>query len=191
MRKLLVLLSFVPLIAAIGHDVHNYYQNPEKGFHFADVGWILAKYDPETHNQINQELTTLIEQGEASKTPVITAEPVQSPQNLEETQNSEPAPEQTNDASQDNDENTIIKVTVQKNASSIPGKTEIIGNAAGIAAFLMQQKAVAVAGGFALIVLILSRLCSGIKLSGGKKEMDEIDLLGSKKKGGTYKYGRK
>ena len=68
MRKLLLLIAFLPLIAAIGHDAYNYYQNPEKGFHLADIGWIWAKYDPQSHQQIREELNTLIEESESPPT---------------------------------------------------------------------------------------------------------------------------
>lgn len=204
MRKLLLLIAFLPLIAAIGHDVYNFTQNQEKGFRFADVGWIWAKYDPKSHRQVNEELNTLIEQGEAGKTPVVTAEPVEEEQ---ETQKKAPdgaaPPEgaQTQRAGPDStrrqpeaepvDDGTAkIRVTVQKNASNLPSTDEIAGNAAGFVAFVMQQKAVVVGACWTVLLLVLMRLFGAVKL-GGKKDFDDLDAVLGKKKSGGYKFNRK
>lgn len=200
MRKLLLLLAFLPLIAAIGHDVYNFTQNQKKGFHFADIGWIWSKYDPASHRQVNEELSNLIQQGEASSTPVITAEPVENEPAPEtapapQTEGAQPAPPQTaqtpaeTPAEPVDDGTAMIRVKVQKDASNIPNTGEIVGNAAGFAAFLMQQKAVVVAAFWAALLLILRRLCCGSGSEG--KKFDEVDEITGKKKGGSYKFKRK
>lgn len=193
MRKLLLLLAFLPLIAAIGHDVYNFTQNQEKGFHFADIGWIWSKYDPASHQQVNKELNTLIEQGEAAQTPVMTAEPVeneaQAPETAPQPEGAQPPQTGAPPAEPVDDGTAMIRVKVQKDASNIPNTGEIVGNAAGFAAFLMQQQAVVVAAFWAALLLILRRLCCGSG-SGGKK-FDEVDEITGKKKGGSYKFKRK
>lgn len=199
MRKLLLLLAFLPLIAAIGHDVYNFTQNQEKGFHFADIGWIWSKYDPASHRQVNEELNTLIEQGEAGKTPTMTAEPVENeapapetaPQDGTPPQPDSAQPPQTDEAEAEavDDGTAMIRVKVQKNASNMPNTGEIVGNAAGFAAFLMQQQAVVVAACWAALLLILRRLCCGSGSEG--KKFDEVDEITGKKKGGSYKFSRK
>ncbi|MCB1591841.1 MAG: hypothetical protein KDI90_05260 [Alphaproteobacteria bacterium] len=193
MRKLLLLIAFLPLIAAIGHDAYNYYQNPEKGFHLADIGWIWAKYDPQSHQQIREELNTLIEESESSRTPVMTAEPIEEePETatLPPAEDGAPSPETEKTPEALDDGTAMIRVKVQKNTSALPDTNEIVGNAAGFVSFLMKQKAVVVAACFAALMLILMRLFGGISF-GGKKEMDEIDMLAGKKKGGQFKYSRK
>lgn len=197
MRKLLLLLAFLPLIAAIGHDVYNFTQNQEKGFHFADIGWIWSKYDPASHRKVNEELSTLIEQGEAAQTPLVTAEPVeneaQAPETAPQPEGTEPAPPQAartpaqTPAEPVDDGTAMIRVKVQKDASNMPNTGEIVGNAAGFAAFLMQQQAVVVAACWAALLLIIRRLCCG----SGEKKFDEVDEITGKKKGGSYKFKRK
>ncbi|MCL4678315.1 MAG: hypothetical protein KJ017_06970 [Alphaproteobacteria bacterium] len=195
MRKLLLLLAFLPLIAAIGHDVYNFTQNQEKGFRFADIGWIWSKYDPASHRQVNEELSTLIEQGEAAQTPLVTAEPVeneaQAPETAPQPEGAQPPQTGETPAEPVDDGTAMIRVKVQKNASNMPNTGEIVGNAAGFAAFLMQQQAVVVAACWAVLLLILMRLFGAVKFGGGKKDMDEYDELTGKKKSGSYKFKRK
>ncbi|MBP7905705.1 MAG: hypothetical protein KA099_10305 [Alphaproteobacteria bacterium] len=207
MRKLLILIAFLPLVAAVGHDVYQFIQNKEKGFRFSDVGWLWEKYDPQSHQQVRQELNTLMEQAEENREPEMTAEPIeepvppapapltpdlppqtkgnQPPAEPGATQTPAPAP-QTPEAL--DDETGKVRVIIKKK-DALPKTTEVLGGAAGFAAFLMQQKAVVVAGGFAALMMLLMWICGSVKL-GRKKDMDD-DLLSNRKKGGNYKYSRK
>jgi len=209
MRKLLILIAFLPLVAAIGHDVYQFVQNKEKGFRFSDVGWLWEKYDPQSHQQVREELNTLMQQAEENREPEMIAEPIEEsvppspvpqatdlpPQTTENQPltpepSAAPVPAPAPQTSEVVDDGTgKVKVIVKKK-DALPKSTEVLGNAAGFAAFLMQQKAVVVAGGFAALMMLLMWIFGSVKLS-RKKGMDEDDILAPHKKGGNYKYSRK
>ena len=208
MRKLLILIAFLPLVAAVGHDVYQFIQNKEKGFRFSDVGWLWAKYDPQSHQQMREQLNTLMEQAEENREPEMIAEPIEEPVPPVPAPQATDLPPQTTEAQPLtpepgaaqaptlapqtpealDDETGKVKVIIKKK-DALPKTTEVLGGAAGFAAFLMQQKAVVVAGGFAALMMLLMWICGSVKL-GRKKDMDD-DLLSNRKKCGNYKYSRK
>jgi len=51
MRKFLLILLFLPMVASLGHDVYIYQQNPDKGFRFWDLGALWDRYHKESHDQ--------------------------------------------------------------------------------------------------------------------------------------------
>lgn len=207
MRKLLILIAFLPLVAAIGHDVYQFVQNKEKGFRFSDVGWLWEKYDPQSHQQVREELNTLMQQAEENREPEMIAEPIEepvppAPQTADlppqTTENQPltpepgaavppaPAPQPAQEAE---DGTGKVRVIIKKK-DALPRSTEVLGGAAGFAAFLMQQKAVVVAGGFAALMMLLMWIFGSVKLS-RKKGMDDEDPFTNRKKSGNYKYSRK
>ena len=51
MRKFLFFLLLLPAMAALGHDIYMYQQEPEKGFRLSDLGALWDKYHKESHDQ--------------------------------------------------------------------------------------------------------------------------------------------
>ncbi|MCB1840662.1 MAG: hypothetical protein H6858_09640 [Rhodospirillales bacterium] len=183
MRKLLILIiAFLPLIAAAGHDGYQYYKNPEKGLLLSDIGWLWNKYDPESHKMVNQEINTLIQEAQQNQEPDTIAVPIEQPAQ---------AGQEGGDGTEIDDGTAKIKVIVHKKDSDLPKTAEVMGEAADFASFLMKQKAVYVAGIFAVVMLLLMWILGSVKGSIGKKrDMDDMDPLYQRKKG-TYKYSRK
>ncbi len=171
MRNVLLIIAFIPLIAALAHDAYVYSENQDKGFEFTDIGWIWNKYHAESHLMVNKELKHAKEEAEKNKKPDMLAEPVENAEN--------PGVD---------DGTAVIKVTKFKDDSPLPDSNEVIAEAAGFAEFLLQQKAVVVGGVFAAIMVLLSFLLGGISFK--KKSKDDTDFL-SRGKGGAYKYNRK
>ena len=171
MRNVLLIIAFIPLIAALAHDAYVYTQNQDKGFEFTDIGWIWNKYHAESHQKISKELKHTIEEAEKNQKPDMIAEPVENSENP------------------DIDDGTaVIKVTKFKDESTLPDSNEVIAEAAGFAEFLLQQKAVTVGGAFAAIMVLLAFLIGGINFK--KKPKDDMEFL-NRRKGGSYKYSRK
>ncbi|MGB4057138.1 MAG: hypothetical protein WBK77_03535 [Alphaproteobacteria bacterium] len=58
MRSLgLLTFLLIPAMAALGHDLYLFYQNQEKGFEFAALGFIWTRYEPESYKSA-VEITT-------------------------------------------------------------------------------------------------------------------------------------
>ncbi len=181
MRKLLFFIILMPAVMSLGHDVYFFTQNQDKGFHFSDVGALWDKYHKESHDQWKTNVQQFGETiSDISPIDLSNSQPV--PQN--ETSDSMPEFAQSFTQSDALNEETQVGAlkkpdTVRKN---VTGLQKTIG-------FLLEQKAILVFGGFALIVFLLNALFT-------KKEEEGIDKVDAwkkknKDKKGGYKYSKR
>lgn len=174
MRKLVLVLVTLPFIAALGHDIYYYSENQEKGFGFSDIGWLWDHYEKASHDNWKGEVDEVAEQiGE-----VIGEKPSQE----------DDMPIENGQPVLQNEDGTVT--VLPKEEKTIPSSKIVAKNVKGFMGFLLQQKAVAVTGVFALFFYILLWLTP--KLFTRKSQYEEVGgLVGTKGKDGSYKYNRK
>ena len=175
MRKFLFFIILMPAIAAFGHDAYFIYKDPNKTVRFSDLGALWDKYHKESHDQWKQrlhEFEDVIEE----------VAPIQLP---EETQQIIAGAEEFSQI--DGKESVMPALAQDGNGKRQPsGLQKLIG-------FLLEQKAVFVFGGFAVLFYMFASLLGSLKPE-NKEFMDARDVLRQKKrkrKGGGYGYSRK
>lgn len=182
MRKLLFILLLLPGFAALGHDAYFFYQNPDKGVRFMDLGALWDKYHKESHDQWKvklQEITSSVDEASSSVLPVV--------QDVIEQEHEEAEgekPDYMQGFSQVNDKAGAHASAAVKGDNLVQGSGGFLQKLIG---FLLEQKAVLVFFGIAALAYILNAILS--RLFQGKSSMDKVEK--HKKKKGPYKYGRK
>ena len=156
MRKIFLFVLLLPAIAALGHDVYIFTEHPEKGFLLSDVGALWDKYHKESHDRWKG---TIQEFGETIDDLALqTAEIGDHTAYIEGFEQKDTTDRQTI-AAPAREENPA-----QKNTNAL---RDYVG-------FLLEQKAVFVFGGFALVIYILSAL---IGFLSGKKDEGDVSSL--------------
>lgn len=182
MRNLILILLLIPALASVGHDVYIFSQAPDKGFRFSDLGALWDKYHKESHDQWKNTVNDLgqtLEEGIEQIVPP--SEPVKEPQAEEST----PFIEGFSQTDEKNKETVtapaIEETVVEENVTSLQKN---IG-------FLLEQKAVIVFGGAALLFYFLTALLALPFKKKSNKFSKSAPMQNTGRKGGGYKYGRK
>ncbi|MGH1404751.1 MAG: hypothetical protein ACRBDL_10955 [Alphaproteobacteria bacterium] len=182
MRKLLFFIILMPAIMSLGHDVYFFIQNQDKGFHLSDVGALWDKYHKESHDQWKTNVQAFGETISDINPIDLSNTPVEQP--IEKDEMSEPQSDFAQSFTQSDalDQETEVTKLKEPDAvkKNITGLQKIIG-------FLLEQKAILVFGGFALIVFLLNALFSKKEEEG----MDKVDSWKKKDKKGGYKYSKR
>ena len=156
MRKFLFFLILLPAIIALGHDVYIFVQNPEKNFQLSDIGALWDKYHKESHDQWKIKLK---EFGDTLDNVIP-----------EELKTKEKAV-YTEGFKQTDSRNTPSTIVPLK--EDIPeNNTNILQDYVG---YILEQKAVFVFSGLALIVYLLNALIT--RLFGKKSDEREMRSL--------------
>lgn len=186
MKKLLFILLLLPGFASLGHDAYIYYENPDKGVRLTDLGALWDKYHKESHDQWKtkvQEVGAFVNDT-VKELPLPKTAP-EVPKNDVET--SENAPDYLGEFTQENAKNAETVVRAVEVEDTAKTQTNAVQ---GYIGFILQQKAVFVFFGFALIVFILNALLT--RLFTKKEGMEKVGKLKKmKNKKGGYEYGRK
>ncbi len=48
LARFLLFIFAIPVLAALGHDLYLFYENQEKGFNFATIGFIWSQYEEQS-----------------------------------------------------------------------------------------------------------------------------------------------
>jgi len=178
MRKLILFLLLIPAIASLGHDIYFFTQDQSKGFKLSDTGALWDKYHKESHDQWKNNVQGIGEQFEMATQNIGLEQPKQETPTETNTENTAASYLESFTQSQKKGKEAIIS-EIQKTDSAeknITALQKYIG-------FLLEQKAILVFGGLALLFYLIT---APFARGGGKKEKQA-----NNRKGGGYKYGRK
>ncbi len=198
MKKFLFILLLIPGLAALANDVYIYTENPEKGFRMMDLGALWDKYHKESHDQWKIKVNEFSDNVSNTVNTVKDSVKDMAPKDLMGT---EDTPQATNDVETDdtpdymkgfsqetNDKGDVIEGQVKTDEPKEVQKTKVV-HAIG---FLLEQKAVTVFFGFAIIIFLLNAILC--KMFGKKEDTDgmqKIRQIKKKGKSGNYQYSRK
>ena len=186
MRKLLFLIILIPFFAALGHDTYMFYLNQDKGFRLSDVGALWDKYHKESHDQWKIKLHEYGQIVDEKIEQIAPLTPLQSTDTEKtEEDNTPKAPYAQSFQQEDSKDNAKPVQKTIKEEKLVEGNISTIQNIFG---WLLEQKAVFVFGGFALVIYLINAFFGMFT-----KEKDSMDKITAYKKGkkGGYKYSRK
>lgn len=175
MKKLLFILLLAPAVAALGHDIYMFTQDQSRGFHLSDTGALWDKYHKESHDQWKTKISEFEQRVEELS-------PIKMPEaQIQVIEGAEEFIQNDGKGSVNNsEEENVMSSQTQSKPSTLQ---KFIG-------FLLEQKAILVFGGFALIIFALNYIIS-LLMPKKKEYMDARDVLRQKKrKGGGYGYKR-
>lgn len=181
MKKLFFLIILLPFLAALGHDIYFYQQDPSKGFHLSDTGALWDKYHKESHDQWKNKVQEI---GET----VSEISPIDfnDMTNTSEEKKVDPKLPYAESFTQVDQNGKDTRTTPLKKKDvmeeNVVGVQKLIG-------FILEQKAVFVFGAFALVIFLLSAIISF--LTREKSSMDKVKAYKKKGKDGGYKYSKK
>lgn len=202
MRKLLFFLLIIPAFSSLGNDAYTYFQHPERGFRFSDLGALWSKHHKESHHQWKTKIW------EFGKNIEELMPESSVPENKEQKNDNTPAKEDHTSEDNTSNENTAAADFAQGFEQSIgrDGTLKIkplnpedykesniekrTRQLIAIIGTILEQKAILVLSLIPAFFFILNLMISSLFKE--KEEMDKIKAFKKKKrKGGGYNYSRK
>lgn len=155
MHKFLHFCFFLPVVAALSHDIYIYQETPEKGFRLSDIGVLWGTYHEQSfvswkETVENFETITGIAPEEKNIESLISTEEIQ-----------DDTPPFTEGFTQQSDQEGTITVSHKKSFSELQTNTQKEpGPIASLISFLLEKKAVFVSGAIAFAIFLLDAFLS-------------------------------
>lgn len=184
MRKFIIFLLLIPAIASLGHDIYFFTQDQGSGFHLSDTGALWDKYHKESHDQWKNTVQNVGAQIEnaVQSIDVDLGNNKNEPKDEINTANKSTGYQEGFNQSSERGKETTTTFNTEDNTIE-----ENVGALQKYIGFLLEQKALFVFGGAAILFYILTAILAlPFKEKSGMKKVEQ-----HKRKGGGYKYGRK